>query len=159
MTLMMEIEFACYQRLSDNISDPYLWQALCFAGALLVPLCLLHSSWLNVSCLFLEPDCKLSSHLWIPPPPHPQLHPCSHAWLHIVKQWALPVLSVSSHPDDSVETGVRTGRLLSSALCSEKEICKNGKKKYCKPPRPSDPSLILLLHLPYGLSQFSERKN
>ncbi|MED6231886.1 hypothetical protein ATANTOWER_012582, partial [Ataeniobius toweri] len=61
-TLMMAIDSACHQKLSDNISDLCLKQA-CFAGALLVPLCLPHTRRLNGSCLFFTADCKLSSHL------------------------------------------------------------------------------------------------
>lgn len=80
----MKIESECYQIMSDNTSDLSHWPALCNAGALLVPWCLLHTGGLNVSWLFLTTDCRLPRHLSIPPtPPTLSLRPFNTT--HIVK--------------------------------------------------------------------------
>lgn len=73
LTLMIQTEVAYQPRLGDNIYDPCLWPAFWLGGARLVPCCLRHISWLNVSCLFPTTDSELSAPTTTP------ISPCSTA--------------------------------------------------------------------------------
>lgn len=125
----MKIESECYQIMKDNVSDLCHWPALCNAGATMSSPhrqteCFLAVSHTRLQIAQTSFNTAPPSYSFTPPLQH---HPYRQAPLRSVKQQAHSVLSASSHHDDSVETGVWAGRLLSAALCSERKSCKKGK--------------------------------
>lgn len=151
---MVEIETTCHQRPVDNICDLCPRLALRLAGALLVPFCRLHTSWL-VECFCFSrqiANClAILEYRSTLTPPHSisstrnTTHDCT---LQIRERPAGigQLRRQSPHYHQGLMKPIVLWRLSAQCYCSDTEMCKNGKISQSLISFFPPPSLMLVHH-------------